>query len=49
VQFSQLKTKVQAGDRLSAAIHTLKPGVDADNEARRAEQQARDDLDAPRG
>ena len=49
VEFSQLKTKIEGGDRLSAAIHTLKPAVDADSEAKRAEEQARSDLEAPRG
>ncbi len=49
VPFTDLKRKVTAGDRLSAAIHTLKPNVDADAEARRAEDQALSDLQSPRG
>ncbi len=42
VSFTDLKRKVEAADRLSAAIHALKPHVDADAEARR-------DLQGPRG
>ena len=49
VSFTDLKRKVEAGDRLSAAIHTLKPNVDADAEERRAEDQALSDLQEPRG
>jgi hypothetical protein len=47
--FTDLKRKVEAGDRPGAAIHTLKPNVDADAEERRAEDQALSDLQGPRG
>lgn len=49
ISFTDLKRKVEGGERLSAAIHTLKPNVDADAEARRTEDQARSDLQGPRG
>jgi hypothetical protein len=49
ISFTDLKRKVEAGDRLSAAIHTLKPNVDADAEERRAQDQALSDLQSPRG
>jgi hypothetical protein len=49
VSFTDLKRKVEAGDRLSAAIHTLKPNVDAGAEERRLEDQALSNLQEPRG
>jgi hypothetical protein len=49
VSFTDLKRKVEAGDRLSAAIHTLKPNVGADAEERHAEDRALSDLQEPRG
>lgn len=47
IPFGELKEKVGGGERLEAAIHELKPDVDANSEARRAEQQANSDRRAP--
>jgi hypothetical protein len=49
VAFSDLKSKVTAGQRLEAVIHDMKPDADAKSEARRAEQQAYGDLRSPQG
>lgn len=49
IPFADLKAKVAAGERLEAAIHALKPDAQAKAEARRAEQQARSDLQSPQG
>jgi hypothetical protein len=49
ISFTELKSKVAAGQRLGAAIHTLRPSADAKAEERRAEDQATADLQAPRG
>jgi len=49
VSFTRLKAKVAAGQRLEAAIHDLKPGVDAKSQAARAAQQAADDLTPSQG
>lgn len=43
IPFVDLKARVTAGAKLSAAIHLLKPSADAGSEARRAEEQARSD------
>jgi hypothetical protein len=49
--FAVLKTKLTDGQKLSAAIHDLKPEADATAEARKAEAQAQRDLSvaAPQG
>jgi len=49
--FAVLKTKLTDGQKLSAAIHDLKPEADAGAEARKAEAQAQRDLSvaAPQG
>jgi hypothetical protein len=44
IPFTDLKRKVARGEALSAAIHTLKPEVDANAEARRAKNQAMSDF-----
>jgi hypothetical protein len=44
ISFSDLKRKVGQGEGLSAAIHTLKPEVDARAEERRAQNQAMADF-----
>jgi hypothetical protein len=44
IPFTDLKRKVSRGEALSAAIHTLKPEVDANAEARRAKNQAMSDF-----
>lgn len=44
LSFSDLKRKVGQGEGLSAAIHTLKPEVDARAEERRAQDQAMADF-----
>jgi len=49
IPFASLKDKVTSGRKLSAAIHDLKPGVDAAAEARRAEEQAKADMRSPQG
>jgi hypothetical protein len=49
ISFPDLKRKVEGSERMSAAIHTLKPNVDADAEARSAEDQAWSDLQGARG
>jgi hypothetical protein len=49
IPFSALKSRVTAGQRLTAAVTTLKPGADAKAEVRRAEEQAQLDTRAPRG
>jgi len=49
IPFDQLKPKVTAGGGLEDAIHELKPDADAAGEAHRAEQQAKLDLQSPRG
>lgn len=49
IPFASLKEKVTSGRKLSAAIHDLKPGVDAASEARRAEEQAQADMRSPHG
>ena len=49
IPFDTLKAKVTGGRKLRAAIHDLKPGVDAESEARRAEEQAKADLHSPQG
>ena len=40
---------MSSGRQLESAIQALKPDVDAGAEARRAEQQARSDLQPPQG
>jgi hypothetical protein len=49
VPFGDLKSKLTSGQKLDAAIHALKPGVNAPEEASRAENQARSDVTAPQG
>jgi hypothetical protein len=49
IPFDTLKGQVTGGRKLSAAIHDLKPGVDAKSEALRAEEQAKADLRSPHG
>jgi hypothetical protein len=49
IPFADLKTRmVMQGQSLGEAIHQLRPGVDSEVEARRASEQARIDLEAPR-
>jgi len=49
IPFAELKHQVAAGQGLDAAIHTVKPAVDASAEAIRAKQQAQQDMRAPGG
>ena len=49
LSFTDLKSSISGGQRLAAAIHTLKPDADANAEAQRAEQQAHSDLKPPQG
>lgn len=49
IPFTELRSKIVGGQRLVAAIHSLKPAADAKAEAQRAEQQARGDLQPPQG
>jgi hypothetical protein len=49
IPFGDLKSKMTSGQRLGAAIHELKPAVDAKSEAHRAEQQAHSDTQSPQG
>lgn len=48
IPFADLKSHVTGGEQLEGAIHACKPDADAAAEARRAEQQARSDLN-PQG
>lgn len=43
IPFPDLKSRLTGGQRLGPAIHGLKPGVNAKEEARKAEEQARND------
>jgi hypothetical protein len=47
IPFADLKDRVTAGQALGTAIHALKPTADARREAKRAEEQAREDLRSP--
>jgi hypothetical protein len=51
IPFEDLKGKMTGGQRLGAAIHTLKPEANARTEAKRAEGQAEGDVHGspPRG
>jgi hypothetical protein len=49
IAFADLKSKVTAGERLTAALNELKPGVDAKSEVEKAERQAGMDLRPPEG
>lgn len=49
IPFADLKGKVTAGQRLGAAIHTLKPEANARAEVKRAEGQAESDVHGSRG
>jgi hypothetical protein len=49
IPFTDLKAKVTGGQRLGAAIHALKPDVNARAEVKRAEGQAAGDVHGPRG
>jgi hypothetical protein len=49
IPFADLKSKVTAGERLTAALNELKPGVDAKSEVEKAERQAGMDLRPPEG
>jgi hypothetical protein len=49
IPFVDLKAKVTGGQRLGAAIHALKPDVNARAEVKRAEGQAAGDVHGPRG
>lgn len=49
ISFADLKIKVIAGERLTAAVNELKPGVDAKSEVAKAERQAGMDLRTPEG
>jgi hypothetical protein len=49
IPFADLKGKVTGGQRLGAAIHTLKPEANARAELKRAEGQAEGDLHGSRG
>jgi hypothetical protein len=44
IPFPDLKSRLTGGQRLGAAIHELKPGVNAKEQARKAEEQARNDI-----
>ena len=45
IPFDQLKGKMMSGENLGQAIHELKPGVDAHQEAIKGNQQALDDME----
>jgi hypothetical protein len=49
IPFADLKGKLTGGQRLGAAIHTLKPEANARAEVKRAEGQAEGDLHGSRG
>jgi hypothetical protein len=49
IPFADLKGQVAAGQGLGAAIHTVKPSVDANAEATRAKAQAQQNMRAPHG
>lgn len=49
VPYGDLKAKLTAGAKLTAAIHDLKPEANAPEEARRAQDQARSDVRVPQG
>ena len=49
LSFSELKSKVTGGQKLSAAIKDLKPDANVRAEVRKAEQQAREDIQGPQG
>jgi hypothetical protein len=49
IPFADLKGKVTGGQRLGAAIHSLKPEANARAEVKRAEGQAQGDLHGSRG
>ena len=49
IPFADLKSKVTAGERLTAVVKELKPGVDAKSEVEKAERQAGMDLRVPEG
>ncbi len=44
IPFADLKEKLNNGDKLGKAIHELKPEVDAKAEAKKAKNQAKNDL-----
>jgi hypothetical protein len=44
IPFDQLKAKVTGGESLGDAIHDLKPDMNAKNEVKRAQQEAKEDL-----
>jgi hypothetical protein len=43
IPFSDLKSRVTGGQKLGAAIHSLRPDAAARDEVRKAEEQARSD------
>ena len=47
ISFADLKGKLASGESLSAALSTLKPGVDPQAEITKAEAQARSDMTGP--
>ena len=49
IPFTELRSKMVAGQQLGAAIHSLKPDANAKTEAHKAELQARGDLKSPQG
>jgi hypothetical protein len=49
IPFSELKSRVTGGQKLGAAIHSLKPDASAREEVRKAEEQARSDTRSPQG
>ena len=49
IPFNQLKTEMTNGSSLGAAIHKLKPNVDARQEAIKANEQALDDMEKSSG
>jgi hypothetical protein len=49
IRFEDLKGKMTGGQRLGAAIHSLKPEANARTEAKRAEGQAEGDVHGSRG
>ena len=47
ISFADLKGKLASGESLSAALSTMKPGVDPQAEITKAEAQARSDMTGP--
>jgi hypothetical protein len=45
IPFSSLKSKMMSGDTLGKSIHSLKPRVNAKEEAKKADKQSKRDLE----